>query len=272
MNVLSLFDGMSCGQIALNKAGVRYDKYFASEIDEYAIKVTMTNYPQTIQLGDVTAIDTTSLPKIDLLIGGSPCQSFSSLGDGSGLDGKSGLFWEFVKVLKEVKPKYFMLENVSMKKEWLDIVSDAVGVEPIAFNSNLVSAQNRNRLYWTNIPFELPVDKGLKYVDFLDDLPFDEIKPFMLNKWGDKSRIDKGVNWVGNDKSNCLTTKNCHLNQYLLNEDKTGMRLMNADEYERLQTIPEGYTNHVSNTQRIKMIGNGWTVDAIAHIFKNIRL
>ena len=271
MNVLSLFDGMSCGQIALNKAGVKYNNYFASEIDEPAMKVAKANYPGTIHIGDVTKVDVSKLPKIDLLMGGSPCQSFSSFGDGTGLSGKSGLFWEFVRVLKEVKPKYFLLENVNMKQEWLDIISDTLGVNPIYFNSNLVSAQNRDRLYWTNIDFELPKDKGIKYSSVLEDLPFRELKPFMMSEWGGKKRIDKGVNWIANDKGNCLTTKNCHTNQYLLNEDRTMMRLMNASECERLQTIPEGYTNHVSNTQRYKMIGNGWTVNVIEHIFQNIK-
>ena len=117
MNVLSLFDGMSCGQIALNRAGIKYDNYFASEIDKYAIQITQKNYPNTKQIGDVTKIKGIDLPEIDLVFGGSPCQSFSNVGDGKGFDGKSKLFWEFVRVLKEVKPKYFLLENVKMKKE-----------------------------------------------------------------------------------------------------------------------------------------------------------
>ena len=271
MNVLSLFDGMSCGQIALNKAGIKYDNYYASEIDEYAMQITKKNFPNTVYVGDVTKLDTSTLPQIDLLMGGSPCQSFSSLGDGSGLDGKSGLFWEFVRVLKEVKPKYFLLENVSMKKEWLDIISDELGIGPIEFNSNLVSAQNRKRLYWTNIPFSLPIDRGIKLSDVLEDAPFREMKPFMYKDWGGKPRIDKGVNWVCNDKANCLTTSAHHPNQYLLNEDRTMMRNLTVDEYERIQTIPQGYTEGVSNTQRYKMIGNGWTVNVIEHIFKNIK-
>ena len=271
MNVLSLFDGMSCGQIALNKAGIHYDNYYASEIDKYAIQITKKNYPNTVHIGDITKLDTSTLPKIDLLIGGSPCQSFSSLGDGSGFDGKSKLFWEFVRIFKEVKPKYFLLENVSMKKEWLDIISNEFGVEPIEFNSKLVSAQNRKRLYWTNIPFSLPTDRGIRLSDVLDDLPFRELKPFMLKDWGGKPRIDKGVNWVCNDKSVCLTTSAYHPNQYLLNEDRKMMRTLSPIEYERLQTLPENYTEGVSNTQRYKMIGNGWTVSVIEYIFKNIK-
>ncbi len=271
MNVLSLFDGMSCGQIALNKVGIKYDNYYASEIDVHAIKVTQHNYPNTIQLGDIHNIKGSDLPKIDLLFGGSPCQSFSSAGNRTGFDGKSGLFWEFVRVLNEVQPKYFLLENVKMKKEWEDIITTEMGVEPIRINSNLVSAQNRERLYWTNIPnITQPEDKNIKLSDVLTDDNFRTIPKCFYNKWGTKERINKNPNWVKNEKSNCLTTKNCHTNQYLFNEDKTLCRLLNPTEFERLQTIPEGYTSVVSNTERYKMIGNGWTVDVISFIFEQI--
>jgi site-specific DNA-cytosine methylase len=271
MNVLSLFDGMSCGQIALNKVGIKYDNYYASEIDIHAIKVTQHNYPNTIQLGDIHNIKGSDLPKIDLLFGGSPCQSFSSAGNRTGFDGKSGLFWEFVRVLNEVQSKYFLLENVKMKKEWEDIITKEMGVEPIRINSNLVSAQNRERLYWTNIPnLTQPEDKNIKLSDVLTDDNFRTIPKCFYNKWGTKERINKNPNWVKNEKSNCLTTKNCHTNQYLFNEDKTLCRLLNPTEFERLQTIPEGYTSVVSNTERYKMIGNGWTVDVISFIFEQI--
>ena len=155
MNVLSVFDGMSCGQIALERAGLKIDKYFASEIDKNAIKVTQDNYPNTIQLGDVTKVTGDGLPSIDLLIGGSPCQSFSNAGLRNGFDGKSKLFYEYVRVLKETKPTYFLLENVKMKKEWQDIISKELGVEPIEICSSLFSAQQRKRLYWTNINVDL---------------------------------------------------------------------------------------------------------------------
>jgi len=271
MNVLSLFDGMSCGQIALNKVGIKYDNYYASEIEVHAIKVTQHNYPKTIQLGDIHNIKGSDLPKIDLLFGGSPCQSFSSAGNRTGFDGKSGLFWEFVRVLNEVQPKYFLLENVKMKKEWEDIITKEMGVEPIRINSNLVSAQNRERLYWTNIPnITQPENKNIKLSDVLTDDNFRTIPKCFYNKWGTKERINKNPNWVKNEKSNCLTTKNCHTNQYLFNEDKTLCRLLNPTEFERLQTIPEGYTSVVSNTERYKMIGNGWTVDVISFIFEQI--
>jgi site-specific DNA-cytosine methylase len=271
MNVLSLFDGLSCGQIALNKVGIKYDNYYASEIDVHAIKVTQHNYPNTIQLGDIHNIKGSDLPKIDLCFGGSPCQSFSSAGNRTGFNGKSGLFWEFVRVLNEVQSKYFLLENVKMKKEWEDIITKEMGVEPIRINSNLVSAQNRERLYWTNIPnLTQPEDKNIKLSDVLTDENFRTIPKCFYNKWGTKERINKNPNWVKNEKSNCLTTKNCHTNQYLFNEDKTLCRLLNPTEFERLQTIPEGYTSVVSNTERYKMIGNGWTIDVISFIFEQI--
>ena len=273
--VLSVFDGMSCGQLALQRAGIKYKEYYASEIDKHAISVTQHNFPKTKQVGNVTELKTDNLPKIDLLIGGSPCQSFSSFGNGKGFDGKSGLFWEYVRVLKELKLKNpnikFMLENVNMKKEWCDIISNELGVEPIAFNSNLVSAQNRDRLYWTNINFNIPEDKGVLFSDILENLPFREIPKCFYKTWGDKMRIDKGLNWVENKKANCLTTKNCHTNQYLLNKDKSLCRLLTANEFEKLQTVPLNYTNIVSNTERFKMLGNGWTVDVIAHIFNGLR-
>ena len=134
MNVLSLFDGISTGQQALKELGIEINHYFSSEIKEYAIKVTQKNFPNTIQIGDVTKLNTSNLPKIDLLIGGSPCQSFSNAGDGTGFNGKSKLFFEFVRILKEVKPKYFLLENVKMRKEWEEIITKELGVEPIHIN------------------------------------------------------------------------------------------------------------------------------------------
>ena len=272
--VLSVFDGMSCGQLALQRAGIEYKEYYASEIDKHAISVTQHNFPNTKQLGSITELKTENLPIIDLFIGGSPCQSFSSFGNGKGFDGKSGLFWEYVRVLKELRFKNpnikFILENVNMKKEWCDIISNELGVEPIAFNSNLVSAQNKDRLYWTNINFIVPGDKNILFNDILENLPFRKIPKCFYKNWGDKMRIDKGLNWVKNKKANCLTTKNCHTNQYLLNEDKSLCRLLTANEFEKLQTVPLNYTNIVSNTERFKMLGNGWTVDVIAHIFNGL--
>ncbi len=277
-NVLSIFDGMSCGQIALERAGVKVDKYYASEIDKYAIQITQKNYPNTIQLGDVTQwhkwdIDWSS---IGLVLGGSPCQSFSVAGNGDGFNGKSGLFFEFADIVQNVilhNPNaYFLLENVVMKKEWKDIISKIMGVQPIMIDSALVSAQKRRRLYWTNIPdIKQPEDKGILFKDILEDVSFRTIPKCFYDTWGKDMRINKGLNWISNNKSNTLTTKNCHPNQYILNQDKTLCRLLTVKEYEKLQNLPEGYTEGVSNTQRYKMLGNGWTVDVIAHIFKYIK-
>ena len=174
-------------------------------------------------------------------------------------------------VINHININNRILEMSKEKKEFKDVISKHLGVEPIEINSSLVSAQNRRRLYWTNIPFSIPFDNEIKFKDVLDDLPFRELKPFMHKDWGGKPRIDKGVNWICNDKSVCLTTGAHHPNQYLLNEDRTMMRTLSVDEYERIQTIPQGYTEGVSNTQRYKMIGNGWTVNVIEHIFQNIK-
>lgn len=273
MNVLSLFDGMSCGQIALNKIGLKYDNYFASEIDKYAIQVTQKNYPNTIQLGSVIDIDTSKLPKIDLLFGGSPCQSFSNAGNGKGFEGKSGLFWEYVRILNEVKPKYFLLENVIMKKEWEDIISNALGVKPIKINSSLVSAQNRPRLYWTNIPnVSQPNDKNITLKDILEDnvhtiykLSDAKIKRVLETKRG------KGF-FYNKTHSKCGTLISGYYKQptdgiYI---DLGFKRKLTPTECEKLQTVPLNYTDCVSDSQRYKMLGNGWTIDIIAHIFSFI--
>ncbi len=352
MNVLSLFDGMSCGQIALNKANVKYDNYFASEIDKYAIKVAQANFPNTIQLGDVTQIGTPSPDNIDLLMGGSPCQGFSVAGKQLDFDDpRSKLFFEFVRLKDALKPKYFLMENVPMKQESQDIITKYLGVKPVMINSSLFSAQNRKRLYWTNIPFDVPTeDKGIVLQDILED---DGIaNEAMTNKEGKShcitARYNGAVWWNsiqrkqrtmvqvgeadtinGHDilkriyspngkaptlntmgggnrepkvaigrivnrrldehgtrkdnqlelpftkqlevsdtgKSNCLTT---------FTKDNVvveGMqwRKLTPLECERLQTVPDNYTNHVSNSQRYKMLGNGWTVDVLTHIMKGIK-
>ena len=226
MNVLSLFDGMSCGQIALNRAGIEYDKYFASEIDDNAIKITQHNYPNTIQIGNVEFVTKDMLNcNIDLLIGGSPCQSFSNAGRGDGFKGESGLFWEFVRLLKETKPKYFMLENVKMKKEWEQIITNALNVEPILINSSLLSAQNRERLYWTNIPnVELPKDKGLKLEDVINNnYEFKPLTKWFFSKWGEKQKIDT-LRTIYDEKSFCVTTNKSHSKNYYLNRDRSQPR------------------------------------------------
>lgn len=273
MNVLSLFDGMSCGQIALNKLGIKYDNYFASEIDENAIRITQFNYPNTKQLGSVLDIKGNNLPQIDLLIGGSPCQSFSIAGDGSGFEGKSGLFWEYVRILKEVKPKYFLLENVKMKKEWEQVITNALGVDPILIDSSLVSAQERKRLYWTNIPnVTLPEDKGILLKDIINNkYEFKPLTKWFFKEWGGKQKINM-LRTLSDNKSFCLTTNKSHSKNYYLNDSRTMARMLERDEAERLQTVPNGYTDCVNKTVAHHALGNGWTVDVIVHIFKNIPL
>lgn len=282
-NVLSLFDGMSCGQIALNRAGIKYENYYASEIDKHAIQVTQNNYPNTKQIGSVTNVEANNLPKIDLLIGGSPCQSFSKAGNGDGFDGKSGLFWEYVRVLKETNPKYFLLENVIMKKEWETIITEALGVEPIEINSNLVSAQNRRRLYWTNIPnITQPKDKEIMFTDVItygvDDKYY--LSDKAIEYMNRKVKTNNKDHWqihppapTKNNKSNTIVANyKAGIPYNVIIEPITNEpRKLTPEECEILQTIPVGYSSIVSNSQRYKMIGNGWTVDVIAHIFKHIK-
>lgn len=296
--VLSLFDGMSCGQIALNRTGISYGKYYASEIDKHAIKVTQHNYPDTIQLGSVTEIKGTDLPQIDLLIGGSPCQGFSFSGKQLNFDDpRSKLFFEFVRLIKECKPKYWLLENVVMKKEFEQVITEHLGVEPIKINSALVSAQNRERLYWANFPINQPKDKGIKLIDILEDTEMIDpsaIRGRRLNKATILGRRlnDKGkredynkeipitqcleVRATNRDKSNCLTTvaKDNVLTTMPIGrhpdafKNNLPFRYYTIKEYCRLQTVPENYFDGVATENQIrKMIGNGWTVDVIAHIF-----
>ena len=406
-NVFGAFDGMSGGQIALNRQGIKYNKYYASEVDKWAIQVTQSNYPDTIQLGDITKVG--MLPKIDLMMGGSPCTNFSFSGKQQGMStkenieiltlehylelkekgfefqGQSYLFWEYMRMLKLLKPKYFLLENVMMSKKWKDVLTKAIGVEPIMINSNLVSAQNRKRLYWTNIPnVSQPEDRGILLKDIIYDdvykqqdqtVPKDytntiEINPVIISKtikfYKDNpdttikgfenyatdstfTRIRGNMRNV-NQKSHTMTSTNsgnpagngC---TNILHQDKT-WRKLKPQEYEACQTVPENYTNpkykisqysidkyipdvkgqycdpynkkmlngaksttlrlnssngnmwvndkyigwrkltpeecellqtvdlkftkNVSDTQRYKMLGNGWTIDVITHILSFI--
>lgn len=383
MNVLSLFDGMSCGQIALERAGIKVENYYAAEIDKYAIQVTKANYPNTIHLGDVTKVRDI---KCDLLIGGSPCQGFSFAGKQLNFeDERSKLFFEFVRLLNECKPKYFLLENVKMKKEYQDVITSYLGVEPIEINSALVSAQNRKRLYWTNIPGVCqPEDKGILLKDIVhENCIVDKEKSncvlSTIYKENEKSMINRNKNSflvgdfninpsgngmngnvqsIENEKSKCLTTNKgegqkiaIDLEKYVVPFDKTlqildkevargkvgyfkkdkkrfylihdkeicidelnekylfgcitpdrvekrqngqrfnegkkfytltaqdkhgiliegYIRKLTPVECERLQTVPDNYTSCVSNSQRYKMLGNGWTVDVIAHMFKGLK-
>lgn len=366
LNVLSLFDGMSCGQLALQKAGIKVNQYYAAEIDKYAMQVTQKNFPNTIQLGDVTKVKGADLPKIDLIIGGSPCQGFSFAGKGLNFeDERSKLFFEFVRLIKECNPTWFFLENVKMKKEHELVISQYMKVAPIEINSALLSAQNRVRLYWTNIanePYGLfgdmqcmipqPKDKGILLRDilqsnvadkyYLTDKAIDRLNKAQLI--GIKAKVDpekSGTITIKNQsgqlaidnsttlivasrgrnlensksresgleteqhleprfdgKTNCLTSVQKD-NLVMLNERQkanhknedekantflstswkgsqangmtlvgtTKIRRLTPTECERLQTVPDGYTDCVSDTQRYRMLGNGWTVDVIAHFF-----
>ena len=268
MNVLSLFDGMSCGQIALDKLGIKVDNYFASEIKPHAIKVAQDNYPNTKQVGDIIKLNGYDLPKIDLLIGGSPCQDFSQANrKREGLQGvKSGLFYEYVRLLKETKPKYFLLENVKMKKEHQDVISEILGIEPININSKLISAGMRNRLYWTNIPnIEQPDKVDIKLKDILTSGYTTKEKAFCLLE--SESRPQK-TNWKRFRRWRKKGFVNIVFETPDLNLFKN--RILNQTELERLQTVPDGYTKILSRNDAACLLGDGWTVDVIAHIFKNI--
>lgn len=345
MNVLSLFDGFSCGQIALNRLGKKIDKYYASEIDKYAIKVTQHHFPKTIQLGDVEKLMPDQLPKIDLLIGGSPCQGFSYSGAGKAFDDpRSKLFWHYVRILEAIKPRYFLLENVAMKQEYQDVISEALGVQPILINSNLVSAQNRKRLYWTNITnIEQPKDKNIywgnvrnygensKHYYYTDkaiawllkhqarsgkklkihannekmqmieashykgysqqrffgvvDFPEDtQVVAAMRRRYTDddirkdgKGKPKQYIEFWYDGKINCLTTvqKDNVVIPFTLPErilaSNFFFRYITIPECCRLQTVPDDWFDKiVSKTQAYKMLGNGWTIDVITHLLKNI--
>jgi len=388
MKVLSLFDGMSCGQIALNRLGIKVDTYYASEIDKYAMEITQKNFPETIQIGDVCAVRGEDYQDVDLILAGSPCQGFSFAGKQLAFDDpRSALFFEFIRLLKEIKPKYFLLENVKMKKEYLQIISEQVsacypkipfGIEPIFINSSLVSAQSRQRYYWTNIPnITQPEERGIVLRDILEEDPgenpvkdtarnqrhyknLDEkslcmtatmykgagnngmtLVPIRAGAWRGRSLDESGKNvkWKEtkpkqmletrkDEKSNAVSTftkDNVVVHSYREvrtedakkarreNRKKTGKdhtpfrskelqpredgkvgtvtpglnndhrisltrddtqevywRKLTPLECERLQTVPDNYTEGVSNTQRYKMLGNGWTVEVICHILKNM--
>lgn len=357
MNVLSLFDGMSCGMLALQRAGIEVTNYFASEIDKYAQIISQKNFPEIIRLGDVTKVFAKDLPKIDLIIGGSPCQGFSMAGKMLGHeDPRSKLFWEFKRLVDECKPKYFLLENVRMKKQDEQIITDAMGVKPLMINSTLVSAQNRKRLYWTNINADVcdlfgtlqshipqPKDKHLFLKDIIE--PEVDAKYYLTKKQIDSLlkqtdkhngrgngfafqpkrinnkantiadvmkhrvtdnylycdyRTDEGLRIRQNGKAGTIqgqpkgsmngagmviydgynhsakeTNKSNSLkgqiqnNNFLISPNYT-IRRLTPIECERLQTVPDNYTAGVSETQRYKMLGNGWTVDVIAHILSFI--
>ena len=276
MNVLSLFDGISCGQIALNRANISYDNYYASEIKPHAIKCTLDNYPNTIQLGGILNLKGSDLPKIDLFIGGSPCKGISRLNKNQeGLEhSESRLFWEYIRLLDEVKPKYYLLENTHGNKEATNTITETLGINPISINSKLVSAQNRPRYYWTNIPdIKQPLDKGITTNDIFDysGVLADECRVKWLNSESGKKSIKNGYTKVNPyPKSGCLTALgHKKWNENYLHRDGV-YRYLSQTEIEKLQTLPVGYTKILSYDEAYDCIGDGWTVDVIFHIFKNI--
>lgn len=292
MNVLSLFDGISCGRVALERAGIKIDAYYACEINKDSIKITQKNYPDTIQLGDVQELTEEKLKllqKIDLLIGGSPCENLTICAIdrpevSNGLEGKKSiLFFEYARILDLVKPKYFLLENVaSMKRKNKEIITKTLSVEPHLIDSNLVSAQDRERLYWTNIPnVTQPEDKKLVLKDIMEENVLDAYfynKPFTFHGYDKKVIATLEVNshdivkrvYNPNNKCGTLTAINGGYQEKKV-FDKGRVRKLTPLEYERLQTLPEGYTYGVSETSRRSLCGDGWTVDVLTHIFKNIK-
>lgn len=338
-NILSLFDGMSCGQIALNRLGIKYDKYFASEVDKNSMKVTEHNYPDTIFIGDIRNISYKNgilytsngdyKIDIDLMIGGSPCQNLSLTGKQEGLlsndletyltlkkegfefKGQSYLFWEYLRLLNEIDPTYFLLENVKMSKKWREVITENIGVEEIEINSEKVSSQHRRRLYWTNIPnIEQPIDKNITIDDVAEvsegiKVKFDDNGIFKhVAKNGKNIIIENNIEppftiyearteegkrerrrlrkLLGRDttprgkehkeyrinkknKFNCLLATKSELD-YIVDKEYN-YRYLTITEMEKMQTVPVGYTKIVNERQARKMLGNGWTIDVIAHIF-----
>lgn len=295
MNVLSLFDGISCGMVALERAGIPVDRYVAYEIEPNAIKISHKNYPMIEHCGDVTTANFSQYSGFDILIGGSPCQDLSVYKTSSaegwrGLDGKkSKLFFHYVRALKEVNPKYFLLENVaSMSKESADVISEILGVEPIFINSAWISAAERERLYWTNIPQlqQIP-HKEACLADII--VPAAEVpekywykdRPYEYN--GDDKKVQctmLGSGFMRNtrevynlrSKANTLLCDGGGGNRQKKVYQNGRVRKLMPIEYERLQTLPEGYTDCVADTHRYTTIGNGWTVDVIAHIFTGLKV
>ena len=287
-NVLSLFDGISCGYLALKKAGIEFENYYASEIDPNCIELAEKHH-NIISLGDVSNWQEWDLENIDLIMGGSPCQGFACQGLQLNFDDpRSKLFFTMVEIIEHFKPKYYFLENVGMRKQWQDIITQYMKVEPVHLCSSLVSAQTRKRIYWANWEFEAPKDRLIHLTKLLDDKNF--INPASINgrkinpATGKREDSNPNIPYTqclqvkkDNSKMGCLTTvakdsilSSLPAGRYVdafnmeVGED---WRYLTALEYERLQTLPDGYTEGYNDSTRKAMIGNAWTVDMIAHIF-----
>lgn len=287
MNVLSLFDGISCGRVALERAGIKVDNYYASEIEAPSIAISKYNHPAIIQVGDITKLSYKdgvlysefgefSVGIIDLVIGGSPCQSISNLGKKDGLAGKSGLFYHWLRIKEEVSPKFWLLENVVGNKNATEVITKLVGGNTFILNSNCFSAQNRSRRYWTNIEVDTNIfESNIQLRDILEEgVPETSVltpgRLQWINSEAGKLCISKRYAAIDPHKANCLTARsdaswNCN---YVTREGV--LTKLSCVEYERLQTLPDNYTACVSSSNRYKALGNGWTVDVIAHILKGI--
>lgn len=310
MNVLSLFDGISIGQLALEELNIKIENYFSVENDKYANSITKYNYPNTIQLGDINDLDIKQLPEIDLILSGFPCPSFSKAGNQKGFYDKRGkLFYKFIEILHKIQPKYFLAENVKMKKEYKDIISKELGVEPILINSALLSAQNRERNYWTNLPVSQPNHSKIYLKDILESGITDKNKSYCidtnyfkggnLNSYFKSKRRQlvfedlnccqvgeadiKGIDSIKrvydpHYKAPTLTTMMGGHREPKIATSELTWRKLTPLECERLQTLPDNFTKFgmfddkikkISNTQRYKCIGNCWTLEVIKHILKS---
>lgn len=272
MRVLSLFDGISCGYVALQRAGIPVSRYVASEIDGYAKIISRNNHGEGIEyVGDISKLDFEE-NEFDLILAGSPCQGFSIAGYQLGFDDpRSKLYFEFLRLKNKIKPKWFLLENVPMLNSWQERISYDLCRTPVKINSALVSAQIRKRLYWSNIPFEIPQDRGVNLQDILIR-DVEALKPYKVNRTKSREEMWRGgcPDLTNRTKSNCLTTKQDRWGNAGLIQYEDFCRYLTEVECERLQTLPDGYTCGVPSTQRYKALGNAWTVDVIAHILSFI--
>ena len=282
ITVLSLFDGISCGKVALDRAGIKVKNYYASEIDEYAMQVSKNNHPNIIHLGDVNAWRNWNIDwsQIDLLIGGSPCQGFSFAGKLLNFnDERSKLFFVYVDILnhiKSVNPNVkFLLENVKMKADYQNVISGYLGVEPMRINSALVSAARRDRLYWVNFDVDMPEDRGITFddingntTDWLSNTYIDKV-----SKWKAQQDPLKNVTYIGTKaKLPCLTARGYNQSHsgMILISDGTRYRYLTNNEAELAMTLPIDYTKGISDRERARCLGNGWTAEVIVHILKHL--
>lgn len=310
ITILSLFDGISCGQVALNRIKIPYSNYYASEVDKYTIQIAKKNYPTTIEIGDVTKIyykdgvlttenGTFKVGHINLLIGGSPCQNFTFAGKREGMvteedieiltleqyldlkeqgfefKGQSYLFWEYVRLLREINPDRFILENVKMVKHWRDIITSTLGVNPINLNSEMFSAQRRDRLYWTNINNgNIPIPNTKCLLVLKNIIRDEDNDKYHLSEKHHQAFL-KSYKWTGNsleNKSKPLLASYYkqppHCPYIPCAQSESGYRMLSPIEAERCQTLPDNYTEGISKTQRYKVIGNGWNVDTVVYILE----